>query len=39
LSAVRWAEDHAVGGVLDLESFDEDDLTAALDDLCAATQD
>ena len=35
LSAVRWAEDHAVREVLDLESFDEDDLYAALDDLCA----
>ena len=35
LSAVRWAEDHAVHEVLGLTSFDEDDLYAALDDLCA----
>lgn len=35
LSAVRWAENHAVAEVLGLESFDEDDLYAALDDLCA----
>jgi len=35
LSAVRWAEDHAVAEVLGLSSFDEDDLYAALDDLCA----
>ena len=35
LSAVRWAEDHAVSEVLGLSSFDEDDLYAALDDLCA----
>ena len=35
LSAVRWAEDHAVNEVLGLTSFDEDDLYAALDDLCA----
>src|SRR6266403_2560701 len=35
LSAVRWAEDHAVSEVLGLTSFDEDDLYAALDDLCA----
>ena len=35
LSAVRWAEDHAVSEVLGLGSFDEDDLYAALDDLCA----
>ncbi len=35
LSAVRWAEDHAVAEVLGLGSFDEDDLYAALDDLCA----
>src|SRR5207244_9623009 len=34
LSAVRWAEDHAVNEVLGLTSFDEDDLYAALDDLC-----
>lgn len=30
LAAVRWAEDHAVAEVLGLESFDEDDLYAAL---------
>lgn len=35
LSAVRWAEDHAVAEVLGLRPFDEDDLYAALDDLCA----
>ena len=35
LSAVRWAQDHAVSEVLGLGSFDEDDLYAALDDLCA----
>jgi len=35
LSAVRWAQDHAVSEVLGLASFDEDDLYAALDDLCA----
>jgi transposase len=35
LSAVRWAADHAVGEVLGLNSFDEDDLYAALDDLAA----
>jgi plasmid stabilization system protein ParE len=35
LSAVRWAEDHAVAEVLGLSPFDEDDLYAALDDLCA----
>jgi transposase len=35
LSAVRWAEDHAVGEVLGLGRFDEDDLYAALDDLCS----
>lgn len=35
LSAVRWAENHAVAEVLGLGSFDEDDLYAALDDLCA----
>ncbi|MBI4874061.1 MAG: IS1634 family transposase [Acidobacteria bacterium] len=33
-SAVRWAQDHAVAEVLGLTSFDEDDLYAALDDLC-----
>jgi hypothetical protein len=31
LAAVRWAEDHAVAEVLGLESFDEDDLYAALE--------
>ena len=35
LSAVRWARDHAVAEVLGIGSFDEDDLYAALDDLCA----
>ena len=35
LSAVRWARDHAVAEVLGLSGFDEDDLYAALDDLCA----
>jgi transposase len=35
LSAVRWAQDHAVSEVLGLGSFDEDDLYAALDDLSA----
>ena len=35
LSAVRWAQDHAVSEVLGLAQFDEDDLYAALDDLCA----
>ena len=35
LSAVRWAENHAVAEVLGLNSFDEDDLYSALDDLCA----
>jgi transposase len=33
LSAVRWAEGHAVAEVLGLASFDEDDLYEALDDL------
>lgn len=31
LSSVRWAEDQAVGAVLDLPWFDEDDLYEALD--------
>lgn len=31
LSSVRWAQDHAVAQLLGLESFDEDDLYAALD--------
>jgi transposase len=35
LSSVRWARDHAVAEVLGLSNFDEDDLYAALDDLCA----
>ncbi|MGH9737545.1 MAG: IS1634 family transposase, partial [Candidatus Acidiferrales bacterium] len=35
LSAVRWAEDQAVAEVLGLGKFDEDDLYATLDDLCA----
>ena len=35
LSAVRWARDHAVAEVLGLDSFDEDDLYLALDDLSA----
>lgn len=35
LSAVRWAQNHAVAEVVGLASFDEDDLYAALDDLCA----
>jgi transposase len=34
LSAVRWAEDHAVAEVFGLSPFDEDDLYAALDNLC-----
>jgi hypothetical protein len=34
LSAVRWAQDHAVEEVLALPRFDEDDLYDALDDLC-----
>jgi transposase len=34
LSAVRWAQDQAVREVLGLRGFDEDDLYAALDDLC-----
>jgi plasmid stabilization system protein ParE len=38
LSAVRWATDHAVAEVLGLGFFDEDDLYAALDDLCARQQ-
>src|SRR5256886_4327220 len=35
LSAVRWAQEQAVNEVLGLNSFDEDDLYAALDDLYA----
>jgi hypothetical protein len=31
LSAVRWAQDHAVGAVLGLGAFDEEDLYAALE--------
>jgi transposase len=38
LSATRWAADHAVAEVLGLGSFDEDDLYAALDDLCTRQQ-
>jgi transposase len=34
LSAVRWAQDHAIAEVLGLGPFDEDDLYAALDELC-----
>jgi Transposase len=34
LSATRWAADQAVAEVLGLGSFDEDDLYAALDELC-----
>jgi len=34
LSAVRWAQDHAVAEVLALPGFDEDDLYHALEDLC-----
>ena len=33
LSAARWSEDHAVQEILQVGSFDEDDLYAALDDL------
>lgn len=35
LSAVRWAQDHALQEVLALPAFDEQDLYRALDDLCA----
>lgn len=35
LSAVRWAQDHALQEVLALPAFDEEDLYRALDDLCA----
>ena len=35
LSAVRWAQDHAVAEVLGLSAFDEDELYDALDNLCA----
>jgi transposase len=35
LSAVRWAQNHAVAETLGLEPFDEDDLYTALDHLCA----
>src|SRR5712692_3053746 len=34
LSAARWAQEQAVNEVLGLTAFDEDDLYAALDDLC-----
>ena len=33
LSAVRWSEDHAVKEILQVASFDEDDLYKALEDL------
>jgi hypothetical protein len=33
LSAVRWAQDHALEEVLAVPAFDEDDLYRALDDL------
>jgi len=33
LSAARWSEDHAVREILQLSSFDEDDLYAALEEL------
>ena len=33
LSVVRWSEDHAVKEILQVASFDEDDLYAALEDL------
>ncbi len=36
LSAVRWAADQAVGEVLGLGEFDEDDLYRALDELAGA---
>jgi hypothetical protein len=36
LSAVRWAQDQALSEVVGLTSFDENDLYAALDDLCSA---
>lgn len=35
LSAVRWSEDHAVKEILQVGSFDEDDLYSALEDLQA----
>lgn len=35
LSAARWVQDQAVAEVLGLPALDEDDLYAALDDLCA----
>ncbi len=38
LSAVRWAEQHAVSDLLGLEDFDENDLDAALDWLAAEQQ-
>jgi transposase len=38
LSAVRWAQDHAVAEVLGLGAFDEDDLYAAWDELSARQQ-
>ena len=33
LSAARWSEDHAVKEIMQVGSFDEDDLYAALEDL------
>ena len=33
LSAVRWSEEHAVKEILQVASFDEDDLYPALEDL------
>ena len=33
LSAARWSEDHAVKEILEVGSFDEDDLYAALEEL------
>ncbi len=33
LSAARWSEDHAVKEILEVASFDEDDLYTALEDL------
>lgn len=35
LSAARWSEDHAVKEILQVGSFDEDDLYAALEELAA----
>jgi len=38
LSAVRWAQDQAVGEVLGVGKFDEDDLYAALDELASGQE-